>query len=133
MKKVNLEISDIDALSRLSHDAVVLIMSIFPPKNSEISSKIREESEFPIRWDFDYKNQLFEWVVSAMGSITLRLGAIDGTKKSQPPVFYLSIGKYEGDRYLWEDLDGNPINNLERQLEKIVLEKINLYFLSSLN
>ena len=60
------------------------------------------DNSWPLRYRMNYKNGEFEWVFSAMGSVTLRIAKSERYRRNPPPIFYLSVGKYAG-KYRWED------------------------------
>lgn len=60
------------------------------------------DNSWPIRYRMEYKNGEYEWVFSAMGSVTLRIAKSERYRRNPPPIFYLSVGKYAG-KYRWED------------------------------
>lgn len=128
MKKLPMALSDFSSLSEISFEIAKKLFTIYP--NARIDEKIDLEKMFPIRWFMESSNYEFEWVVSEMGSITLRLAGDYPGKKNPPPIFYLSLGKYEGERFLWETPEGSPIENLDMQIRQLVEEKINLFLAS---
>ncbi len=125
MKKIALEISDFTNLNSISREITELLWKIYPNQNQSLEEILNQD--FPLRWKVEVSNTGFEWVISEMGSITLRLGDNSPSRRNPPPIFYLSIGKYEPNIFLWETPEGNPIENLLELLPKLVLEKINLY------
>lgn len=78
------------------------------------------ENTWPFRYSMRYKEIDFEWVFSAMGSVTLRIAKSERYRRNPPPIFYLSVGKYSG-LYRWEDGDAT-----ESKFEKnVIIEKVN--------
>ncbi|TGK82458.1 hypothetical protein EHQ24_14520 [Leptospira noumeaensis] len=86
-----------------------------------------ETSEFPIRWMMEQKGQRFEWVVSDMGSVTLRLGDMEGKRRNPAPIFYLSLRKLEGDVFHWTDPEGNPVPFPDPSILIDIQNRIQLY------
>jgi uncharacterized protein (DUF2249 family) len=79
------------------------------------------DSSWPLRYRMNYKNGEFEWVFSAMGSVTLRIAKSERYRRNPPPIFYLSVGKYAG-KYRWED--GSAV---EIPFSKeVIKEKVNI-------
>ncbi|EMJ89787.1 LIC_13241 domain-containing protein [Leptospira meyeri] len=105
--------------------------------NSESSKKknskdinqleIGETIEFPIRWIMEQKGQRFEWVVSNMGSVTLRLGDEEGKRRNPAPIFYLSLRKLEGNVFHWTDPEGNPVPFPDPSILMEIQNRIQLY------
>jgi hypothetical protein len=133
MNKLKIEITDFSSLSKHSLDMVVRLRSLFPEAGMGPILTPSTSMEFPVRWKIAVEGVELEWVVSEMGSITLRLGAHPRFRKNPPPIFYLSLGKYEKEGFLWEDPEGNPIQNIEEKLLLLVSEKINLFIQSETN
>ena len=85
------------------------------------------EERWPYRYGMKYKDIDFEWVFSAMGSVTLRLASSERYRRNPPPIFYLSVGKYSG-KYRWEDADAVEVkfnkedikNRVDNNLEKYI-------------
>ncbi|PJZ46597.1 LIC_13241 domain-containing protein [Leptospira brenneri] len=97
-------------------------------KTFEQKGKIDAELiEFPIRWTMEKLGQKFEWVVSEMGSITLRLGGLEGNRRNPAPIFYLSLRKSEEEKFHWTDPEGNlvPFPNPSILIE--IQNRIRLY------
>ncbi|TGL57151.1 hypothetical protein EHQ58_15305 [Leptospira ognonensis] len=128
MKKLPMALSDFSTLSQISYEIAKKLIKMYP--NARMGEAMELEENFPIRWLMESSNHKFEWVVSEMGSMTLRLAGDFPGKKNPPPIFYLSLGKYEGERFLWETPEGSPIENLEGQIRQLVEEKINLFLRS---
>lgn len=86
-----------------------------------------ESMEFPIRWKTEQMGQIFEWVVSDMGSVTLRLGGSEGNRRNPAPIFYLSLRKKEGGGFHWTDPEGNPIPFPDPSILVEIQNRIQLY------
>jgi hypothetical protein len=85
-----------------------------------------DDTFWPKRYSMVRQNFQFEWVFSAMGSVTLRLAKDDRYKKNPPPIFYISVGKYDG-KYVWEDYIASEVPFDAQQIKKFVEEKLSLY------
>ncbi len=83
-------------------------------QNIELTKFIRIiaviEEEFPNRIHFEYEKRkpIWEWIVSNMGSVTLR--PLDG---KQNPILYFSLTKYSDQSFQWEDEKGNLVEPKE--------------------
>lgn len=83
-------------------------------QNNELTKSIRRiaiiDDEFPKRIHFEYEERkpIWEWIVSNMGSVTLR--PLDG---KQNPILYFSLTKYSDQSFQWEDEKGNLIDPKE--------------------
>jgi hypothetical protein len=127
MNKLKIELTDFDALAKVSSEMLSILLRVFPRVNTDNTEL---NLEYPVRWKIRVENYDFEWVISEMGSITLRLGEHARFRRNPPPIFYLSLGKYEEVGFLWEDPEGNPIHLTEKVLEELVSEKIHLFIKS---
>ena len=61
----------------------------------ELKSEPLQIDNWPFRYSFEKNNIEYELIFSQMGSVTLRLGQSDRYKRNPPPIFYISIGKYD--------------------------------------
>ncbi|WP_040507097.1 LIC_13241 domain-containing protein [Leptospira wolbachii] len=86
-----------------------------------------ENIEFPIRWKTEQMGQILEWVVSDMGSVTLRLGGVEGNRRNPAPIFYLSLRKKDGGEFHWTDPEGNPVPFPDPSIHKDIQNRIQLY------
>ena len=86
-----------------------------------------ETPEFPIRWKIEKNGQILEWVVSDMGSVTLRLGDLEGNRRNPAPIFYLSLRKSEDTKFFWTDPEGNPIPFPDKSIHKDIQNRIQMY------
>ncbi len=84
---------------------------------------------WPYRYQYTVENYSFECIFSAMGSFTLRLAKDERYRRNPPPIFYISIGKYNGE-YIWENGDGEPVSILAKDLEKSLQQSIQKYIAS---
>ena len=50
------------------------------------------EESWPYRYKVTVNSFDFEWVFSAMGSVTLRVAKSERYRRNPPPIFYLSVG-----------------------------------------
>lgn len=108
----SLEERDFPILEGMSEKMKSLVVDSFTVQNIE--------NTWPYRFKMVYKEIDFEWVFSAMGSVTLRLAKSERYRRNPPPIFYLSVGKYSG-AYRWED--GNAIE--VKFTRESIIEKVN--------
>lgn len=94
---------------------------------SENQSETIELPTFPIRWKTERMGKIFEWVVSDIGSVTLRLGGLEGNRRNPSPIFYLSLRKTDEGKFFWTDPDGNPILFPDPSIRKDIQNRIQLY------
>jgi hypothetical protein len=73
------------------------------------------EESWPYRYKITENSFDFEWVFSAMGSVTLRVAKSERYRRNPPPIFYLSVGKYAGG-YRWEDGDAVEIKFVKEEI-----------------
>lgn len=136
MKKIQLELVDFPILSQVAGKMAKDIRVLYPvyedTLNTQTTSSKDIEGDFPIRWKSQINDYLFEWVISEMGSMTLRLSEHVRFKRNPPPIFYLSLGKYEGNKYLWEDPDGTPLDLTLDLLKELVNQKVKLFLASEI-
>ncbi len=125
MKQVPLTVEDWDKLSELSKKAVLHLLRVFG--NKQGLDVLVESIPFPIHWKAEILGNSFEWIVSEMGSVTLRLGEHARYTRNPPPIFYVSLGKFEGNQFCWLDPEGNIVPFFEKEGEELVLEKVRLY------
>ncbi|MCW7461624.1 LIC_13241 domain-containing protein [Leptospira limi] len=123
----SIQIQDLPILKEKSIQAYEWLLTKFPHDNLEKQHVSKTEFEFPIRWTMEWKGHGFEWVVSDMGSVTLRLGELDGKRKSPAPIFYLSLRKKEGDTFDWTDPEGNSVPFPEGSILVDIENRIQLY------
>lgn len=87
-----IELNDLPYLREESLRVFRWLLAKYP--NIEIPKPHTQEPiEFPIRWKTEQMGQIFEWVISDMGSVTLRLGGLEGNRRNPAPIFYLSLRK----------------------------------------
>ena len=73
---------------------------------------------WPYRYQVEKNNIKYELIFSQMGSVTLRLAQSDRYRRNPPPIFYISIGKYENSVYAWEDFNASEVNTDGKELVK---------------
>ncbi|MCB1143538.1 MAG: hypothetical protein H7A24_11380 [Leptospiraceae bacterium] len=115
-----LEERDFPILEKMSLDMKQLIQSHFQLLDTDTEA-------WPKRYSMKHGDLSLEWIFSAMGSVTLRPPRGEGLRRSPHPIFYLSIGKYNG-TYVWEDLDANEISIEGEKVFDLVKHQIDLYF-----
>ena len=62
-----------------------------------------------------------------MGSVTLRLAQSDRYRRNPPPIFYISIGKYENGEYVWEDFSATPVSVSKEDLVMAIEKTMKVY------
>lgn len=125
-QKPQISLDEIQKVQELSKPALDWLQSQFPPQY-EIESSVLGSVAFPVRFEVKIQGHPFEWVVSELGSITLRLVTLVGNKKLPPPIFYLSVGKTESGELAWMDIEGNVIPFPSPSIIPMVDEKVKLY------
>lgn len=115
-KRERLRLNELD-LAKLN--SMTRDMESFMLKNFDLKLL---HSNWPIRYLF-LKNEIeYEFIFSQMGSFTIRLAKSERYRRNPPPIFYLSVGKYFGDEFIWEDLNGekvlDPLAEIFSSMEK---------------
>ena len=85
------------------------------------------EETWPYRYRITVQSVDFEWVFSAMGSVTLRIAKSERYRRNPPPIFYLSVGKYAG-AYRWEDGNAVEVKFLKEEIVKKVKVTLENFF-----
>ncbi|TGM59052.1 LIC_13241 domain-containing protein [Leptospira vanthielii] len=96
-------------------------------KLTKLTTEQTESLSFPIRWNIEKNGQILEWVVSDMGSVTLRLGGSEGNRRNPAPIFYLSLRKSDKGEFHWTDPEGNPVPFPDPSIHKDIQNRIQLY------
>lgn len=105
-------------LESLSRKFLAMITEIF-------QLETLSDNAFPFRYKFTHQNQEYEFILSNMGSFTVRpISNIVGRRTS--PIFYLSIGKYSGN-FFWETEKQEIINIEKENLKLLILHAIQKY------
>ena len=93
----------------------------------ELKSEPLQIDNWPFRYSFEKNNIEYELIFSQMGSVTLRLGQSDRYKRNPPPIFYISIGKYENAVYVWEAFNASEVNIESKELIASIEKSISVY------
>lgn len=125
MKSIGL--NDLPFLKELSIIAYNWLSENFPKSDNQLNSDPNSEVLFPIRWKTKIDGEIFEWVVSDIGSITLRLGGLEGNRRNPIPIFYLSLLKKEGVEFQWADPEGNSVAFPHPSILDDVKSRVQLY------
>ncbi len=125
-QKPQISLDEIQKVQELSKPALDWLQTQFPPLY-EIEPSVLRSIEFPVRFEVKIQDHPFEWVVSELGSITLRLITLVGSKKLPPPIFYLSVGKTSTGDLTWMDIEGNVIPFPSPDIIPMVHDKVKLY------
>lgn len=83
---------------------------------NELECEPLQIDNWPYRYSVEKNNIKYELIFSQMGSVTLRLAQSDRYRRNPPPIFYISIGKYENSVYAWEDFNASEVNTEGREL-----------------
>ncbi|MCW7469803.1 LIC_13241 domain-containing protein [Leptospira kanakyensis] len=120
----SLDLNDLPFLKEESLRVYRWLLAKFPELDT---LETNESLQFPLRWMTEQKGQRFEWVVSDMGSVTLRLGGLEGNRRNPAPIFYLSLRKLEADVFHWTDPEGNPVPFPDPSILIDIQNRIQLY------
>ncbi|MBM9549022.1 hypothetical protein JWG40_18485 [Leptospira sp. 201903074] len=120
-------LNDLPILKEFSIIAYKWLSGNYPKFDDQLNMDANVELSFPIRWKTKMEGEVFEWVVSDMGSITLRLGGLEGNRRNPSPIFYLSLLKTEGVEFLWADPEGNPVSFPDPSILEEVKSRVQLY------
>lgn len=121
----SISLDEIQILNKYSNLALVWLKEKFP--NIELSINNPLSIEFPVRWKVKLSGKYFEWVVSDLGSITLRLSEISANRKNPAPIFYLSLGKNETGEFVWLDLDGEKVDFPNEEIINTIQKRVEFY------
>lgn len=121
-----IELNDLPYLREESFRVFRWLLAKYPNIESP-KPQTQEPIEFPIRWKTEQMGQIFEWVISDMGSVTLRLGGLEGNRRNPAPIFYLSLRKGEEGKLQWTDPEGNPIPFPDPSILVEIQNRIQLY------
>jgi len=113
---------DLPILRELAWEAFQLYSQKFPP----LASVPSDFAEGPIRWKVKISTGEFEFVISEMGSLTLRLAESNRYRRNPPPVFYASLGKDSEGNWEWQDARRKPLPILEEEGMRQLLAKADL-------
>lgn len=94
---------------------------------SSFDTKSIQDQTWPLRYLTERNGTEFEFIFSEMGSVTLRLASSDRYRRNPPPIFYISLGKYSTNEYIWEDLNASEINVEKKSLLNQIEESIKIY------
>ncbi|XDD47088.1 hypothetical protein AB3N60_03105 [Leptospira sp. WS39.C2] len=122
-----IDLNDLPTLREFSIIAYKWLLENYPNADNQEKFDPSYELVFPIRWKTKIEVEVFEWVVSDMGSITLRLGGIEGNRRNPAPIFYLSLLKKEGVGFQWADPEGNSVSFPDPIILKDVKTRVQLY------
>ncbi|TGK79985.1 hypothetical protein EHQ31_15150 [Leptospira montravelensis] len=120
-------LNDLPILKEFSIIAYRWLSEQYPNSDHQENFDPSSELLFPIRWKTKIEGEIFEWVVSDMGSITLRLGGLEGNRRNPAPIFYLSLRKKERVDFHWADPDGNFVSFPDPTIVNDVKTRVQLY------
>ncbi|TGM47598.1 hypothetical protein EHQ92_06715 [Leptospira biflexa] len=121
------DLNDLPTLKEFSIIAYKWLSENYPKFDGQLNMDATVELSFPIRWKTKMEGEVFEWVVSDMGSITLRLGGLEGNRRNPSPIFYLSLLKTEGVGFQWADPEGNSVSFPDPSILEEVKSRVQLY------
>lgn len=101
--------SDFPILEEKTKELMQIILSSF-------FCETLKNDGFPYRYAIEKNSIRYEFIFSQMGSVTLRLAQSDRYRRNPPPIFYISIGKYENAAYVWEDFSASPVDVTKESL-----------------
>lgn len=122
-----IDLNDIPRLKEESMKAYQWLVEKYPHFDDPINVTADDSVLFPIRWKTKISNAIFEWVISDMGSVTLRLGEVEGNRRNPAPIFYLSLRKSEEGTLVWTDPDGNYVSFPHPTILEDVKTRVQLY------
>jgi hypothetical protein len=82
---------------------------------------------WPYRYLIERNKIQYEFIFSQMGSLTLRLAQSERYRRNPPPIFYISIGKYENGVYVWEDFNASEVSIEKKDLVSSIEASILTY------
>ncbi|MCW7505107.1 LIC_13241 domain-containing protein [Leptospira paudalimensis] len=123
----SIDLNDLPILKEFSIIAYKWLSEQYPNSDHKENFDPSSELVFPIRWKTNIETGVFEWVVSDMGSITLRLGGMEGNRRNPAPIFYLSLLKKEGVGFQWADPDGNFVSFPDPSILNDIKSRVLLY------
>jgi len=118
-EKLHLVAEDFEFLESETRKLLELISGIFPLE------KISADS-WPFRFLLSASKRKYEFIFSAMGSVTIR-PAKDEFRKHGPPIFYMSISKYGKNEFVWEGPLEVVIAPYASEIDKLIHESIAMY------
>ncbi|MBP7280565.1 MAG: hypothetical protein KBA66_03245 [Leptospiraceae bacterium] len=128
IKREHLRLSETDfpILEEKTKELIHLILSSF-------SCETLKDDGFPYRYAIEKNSIRYEFIFSQMGSFTLRLAQSDRYRRNPPPIFYISIGKYENAAYVWEDFSASPVDVTKESLVLAIESSMKVYEDSTLD
>ena len=84
----------------------------------------KEGENWPLRYHLNRTDFQYEFIFSQMGSLTVRLSQSERYRRNPPPIFYLSIGKYSKEEFVWEDIQANEVSVQIDSLKEEILKSI---------
>jgi hypothetical protein len=112
--------SDFPVLEEMTERVMAIILNSFKCEPLQVDT-------WPYRYLIERNKIQYEFIFSQMGSLTLRLAQSDRYRRNPPPIFYISIGKYENAIYIWEDFSATEVSIDETDLIAAIEASILLY------
>jgi hypothetical protein len=94
---------------------------------SEMKSEPLQIDIWPYRYLVEKNTIKYELIFSQMGSVTLRIAQSERYRRNPPPIFYISIGKYENAVYVWEDFNASEVNTSGNELVRSMESAMAIY------
>lgn len=94
---------------------------------SEMKSEPLQIDDWPYRYQIEKNTIKYELIFSQMGSVTLRIAQSERYRRNPPPIFYISIGKYENAVYVWEDFNAIEVNTSGNELVRSMETAMAIY------
>ncbi|MEM7181710.1 MAG: hypothetical protein AAF518_12405 [Spirochaetota bacterium] len=113
-----IEITDLQHLEQMTQELLLLVQESFSLAAVEISN-------WPRKYTWRKQSLCYEFIFSQMGSFTVRLSQEHSIRKNPPPIFYLSVGKYSEEKFIWEDGTQRALD--PDTLHATILEMIEIY------
>lgn len=111
---------DFPILENKTKELMQVILNLF-------SCEVIESSRWPYRYSIEKNQTHYEFIFSQMGSFTVRLARSERYRRNPPPIFYMSIGKYQQNEYVWEDFNADPVSLVESDLVAAIEHSILTY------
>ncbi len=112
--------SDFPILEEMTKGIMQIILNSFKCEPLQVDT-------WPYRYLIERNKIQYEFIFSQMGSLTLRLAKSERYRRNPPPIFYISIGKYENVNYVWEDFSATEVSIEKKYLVSSIEASISIY------
>jgi hypothetical protein len=79
-------------------------------------------SNLPFQFKIEIDGLNFQFVLSGMGSFTIRFQGHERYNRHPAPIFYISLAEDSSGELYWQDIEGNSIEIDEFLLDKIKIK-----------